>query len=72
MDVATLSALGGIMAVMMTVMIYLDRRRGADLKRIEDRLDQLTAVVFDLVKTVGEMKGRLEALAPSEALSAAE
>ena len=76
MDAATLSALAGMMAVMMTVTIYLDRLRHADLKRIEERLDQrldeLTSVVFEIVKTVGEIKGRLDVLAPAEALSTAE
>ena len=73
---ATLGILGVMMTVMMTVMIYLDRLRRADLKRIEERLDQrldqLASVVFDLAKTVGEIKGRLDFLVAAEVRSSAE
>ena len=76
MDTATLTVLGLMMTVMMTVMIYLDRLRRADLKRIEERLDQrldqLAAIVFDLAKTVGEIKGRLDFLVAAEVRSSAE
>ena len=76
MDMATLGVLGVMMTALMTVMIYLDRLRRADLKRIEERLDQrldqLAAVVFDLVKTVGEIKGRLDFLVAAEVRSSAE
>ena len=76
MDTATLGVLGVMMTALMTVMIYLDRLRRADLKRIEERLDQrldqLAAVVFDLVKTVGEIKGRLDFLVPAEVRSSSE
>lgn len=76
MDTATLGVLGVMMTALMTVMIYLDRLRRADLKRIEERLDQrldqLAAVVFDLVKTVGEIKGRLDFLVAAEVRSSSE
>ena len=72
MDITTLGVLGGMMTVVLAVMIYLDRSRRADLKRIDERLDRLTDVVIDLVKTVGELKGRIDALTPVEVLSATE
>lgn len=62
----------GIIDVIMTVMIYLDHSRRADLTRIDDRLDRLTAVVTDLVKAVGELKGRVDVTHPAEALPASD
>ena len=76
MNIADFGVIGGMMSlmmsVMMTVMIYLDRSRRADLTRVEERLDRLTAVVADLVKTVGELKGRFDVSNPVEALSASD
>ena len=87
MDPVTIGILGGMMTVMMTIMttivIYLDRSSRADmnagfkrvderLNRIDERLNRLTDVVFDLVKTVGELKGRSGTSTPIDTLSAAE
>ena len=73
MGIADFGVIGGLMmSVMMTVMIYLDRSRRADLNRVEERLDRLTAVVADLVKTVGELKARFDVSNPVEALSASD
>ena len=79
MDMATIGILGGMMAAMMTAMIaviiYLDRSRRSDMNagfaRIDERLDRLTAIVVELVMTVGELKGRMETATPVEARSEA-
>ena len=83
MDIATIGVLGGMMTIMLTIVLYLDRSRRAEmavgfkqvndrLDRLTDRLDRLTATVLDLAKTVGEVKGRLDALAPAEVLPVSE
>ena len=80
MDPVTIGILGG----MMTIMIYLDRARRADMNagfarvdkrmdRLDGRMDQLITLVIDLAKTVGELKGRVgTSRAAAEALAATE
>ncbi len=61
MDQAILALLG----VIITLMLYLDRGRRADLAQLREETQrgfaQLTEVVMDLVSRVGRLEGRAEA-----------
>ena len=83
MDPVTIGILGGMMTIMMTVIIYLDRTRRADMNagfarvdkrmdHLDTRMDQLITLVIDLAKTVGELKGRVGTSPVAESLVATE
>ena len=84
MDPVTIGILGGMMMViMMTIIIYLDRTRRADMNagfarvdkrmdHLDTRIDQLITLVIDLAKTVGELKGRVGTSPVAESLAATE
>ncbi|WP_420435551.1 hypothetical protein [Candidatus Poriferisocius sp.] len=61
MDQAILALLG----VSITLMLYLDRGRRADIALLREETQrgfaQLTEVVMDLVNRVGRLEGRAEA-----------
>ena len=68
MDLVTISILGGMMTVtttvMVTVMIYLDRTRRAEMNagfmRVETRTDQLDDRMGRMDKRIGERMDRLD------------